>query len=208
MPFRSAPEVLPRLTARKTAEVIAKEHGGDPSKILVRLDKERTKRLGKRARKAGRNSFGTLENAVESAMSSLGVARVASILKVNEWSLRKAVDPDQPERRLPDFGIRDLLRLIHVLHEEGHPEHFSVALGEAGVAAQAVEHLPTVHHAVTLSCLTHGEIARTIAEAANDGEITMAEASAILDAIGRHEDATRLLRDQVLACAKPKGKAS
>lgn len=213
LPFRSRPEVLPRFTTRKTVEVIAEQTGEDPSKILVRLDKDRAKRQGKRAAGVGRNPFGTLEHAVDYAVSKLGAGRVASILKVNEWSLRKGADPNQPERRLPDFGIRDLLRLVKVLKDEGHTEYFSEVLQQTGDAAAAVAHLPTVHHAVTLSCATHGDIARAIAEATDPDspggdDITPAEAAAILDAIARHQEATRLLQEHVLAAAKVRETAS
>lgn len=196
---------LPRLTTRKTVEVIAEKTGGDPSKIMTQLDKDRARRHGKRGSAAGRNPFGSLEYAVDYAVSRLGAARVATILQVNEWSLRKGTDPNQPERKLPDFGLRSLLKLIKVLKDEGHTEYFSVAMQETGDATAAVEHLPSLHHALTLSCVTHGDLARAIAEAVDlDSEsgISAAEASAILDAIARHQDMTRLLQEQVLATAK------
>ncbi len=59
------------------------------------------------------------------------------------------------------------------------------------VKVPMVSALPSLHHAYTLSSITHGEVARAIAEATDpdspgDADLTPAEAAAVLDAIERH----------------------
>lgn len=198
------PQVVPRLTKHQTAQVIADKTGKDPSKILQKMDANRRRRHGKKAKKAARNPFGTLEFALDYAVARLGAARVAHLLGVGEDSLRKGLSPDQTDRKTPDFSIRSLLKLIKVLKDEGHAEYFTEAIQET---PPPVNHatLPTVHHGLSLSSATHGDIAKAITEACSwddaDPGITPAEAAAILEAIATHQQATELLRQQVAGIA-------
>lgn len=197
------PQVIPRLTKSRTAQVIADQTGKDPSKILAKLDANRRQRAGKKAAKAARNPFGSLEFALDYAVSRLGAANVAHVLKVGEDALRKGLSPDQVDRKTPDFSIRSLLELVKILKDKGHTEYFTEALqGPPPLPGKA---LPSLHHGLSLSCATHGDIAKAIAEACawDDGDvgISPAEAAAILEAIATHEQATNLLRQQIAGIA-------
>ena len=206
---RSAtPAVLPRLTRAKTVEVMARETGDDLSKIEARLDKQDRQRLGKRAQ-ANRNPLGSLEHAVRYAMEKLGRARVAEILGVGEATLYKACNPNAVGRYLPDIGMGKVLGLVKALKSAGHTEFFSVVLSAAGDDAAAVEHLPTIHHALTAATLAHGDVARSLALATEDGEdISPAAAARIIDAISASVEAHQRLQSQVLLAAKTKENAS
>ncbi|TAN61465.1 MAG: hypothetical protein EPN20_12420 [Magnetospirillum sp.] len=176
------------------------------------MDKAERVRQGKRAH-GNRNPMGSLEFAVRYAMDKLGAKRVADILDVGEWTLRKGSDPNQPERRLPDLSMSKVLDLVKALRREGYTEFFSTTVLAEGDRVAAVEHLPTVHHAYTLSAATHGDIGRALVEATDpDGpggeDITPAKAAAIIDAIARHMEAAQLLQAQVLAAAGTKGTPS
>lgn len=206
--------MLPRLTQRKTVEVIANETGENPSKITARLDKAKREKLGKRARQ-NTNPVGSTEFAIRFAVQKLGMERVSELLGVGGSVLYKALNASDGARKLPELGWSKMIALVAELRRNGHTEFISHAIQAQGDAAAAEAgsepKMRSVHHALTLTTIAHGDVARAVALASDPAgdkdEISAAEASEILDAIARHMEATRMLQEQVMAAAKVREKA-
>lgn len=212
--LRPSPPVLPRLTTARTIQAIAQETGEEPSKIAARLDKARRVELGKRAR-ANANPVGSTEFAIRYAVQKLGMASVSSILGIGHDVLYKALNASDAARRLPELGWSRMIALVAELRAKGHTEFFSVAVqaqGDAAAGASA-EILPSLHHALSVATLAHGDVARAVVMAADpqaaiQGDITPAQAAIIIDAIARNMEAMTMLQGQVLAAGRTKENAS
>ena len=215
----SVPAGLPRLTRAATVKAIAQQTGEDTSTIKARLDKrdeakaaKAAKGVGKRA-EANRNPIGTIEFALRYAVDKLGADRVAELVGIGRDSLYKAINPNLPDRKLPDIGWGRIAKVVVALRKAGHTEFFSTALVASGDATAAVAQLPSLHHALTGATLAHGDIARQLALATDPDspggeDITPAEAAAIIDAIAASVEAAHRLQEQVLLAAKTKATSS
>jgi hypothetical protein len=201
---------MPRLTRSATVQAIAQDTGEDPSRIQARLDKEARKKLGKRE-KQNRNPIGSTEFAIRYAVQKLGMGTVSHILGVGESVLYKALNASDSARKLPEIGWARMVSLVGELRKKGHTEFFSAAIKAQGDAAagDAIPQLPSLHHALTITTLAQGDVARAVALATDpegDGgaDITAAEAAEIIDTIARQMEAMSMLQGQVLAAAKTK----
>lgn len=211
---RPRPTVLPRLTKAATVKAIAQETGEDPSKIERRLDKEARKKLGKRAQQ-NTNAIGSTEFAIRYAVQKLGMGTVSHILGVGESVLYKALNASDSARKLPELGWSKMIALVAELRSKGHTEFVSHAIKAQGDAAasEPVMLAQTVHHALTLTTIAQGDVARAVAQAVDPmgeggADVTPAEAAEIIDTIARHMEAMSLLQTQVLSAANTKESAS
>lgn len=191
---------------------IAEPDGESPSNVPAVLDKDAggkswmrlPKGMLPKAMLANLNPLGSIEFAIRYSVQKLGAKRVAEILGVGEWTLYKGVNPNEPGRKLPDLSWQRILDLVGTLKREGHTEFFSTVVQAAGGdGLSALEHLPSVHHALSAVSVAHGDVARLLVLATDPdtdgGAITSAKAAVIAEAVEKNQAALKRLLSQVLA---------
>ena len=195
-------DILPRLTTRMTADVIAHQTGGDASKIKARLDQQQAKRA-----RANSNPVDSLRFALRNACDSLGVDRVGEVLGVGVASLRKIGNPNETGRHLNlDIPLGRVMDLIGALKRAGCPEFLTNAIraeASAGLEEEAKTVLPAVMHALATATSTRGDVAALLLDAlAQRGRITAADVGPIAQAIEDDMAAMRTVLQQVISEAR------